>query len=318
MGAFLWDLAILVVIGAVILWAVPGAISRPIIGAITGIVAFAWGKTSANMKAGKMVREAVSTSGMHTVNPDAPAATRTAAHASPEAMPDISARWHLLHRNIPEGAHVAVIAGTGAGKGQTAVIPTAYQTAAYRPQNMVILDPKGEVLRELESVGAVPEAYVYDFRRGQPTSSMNPVSDAESAAGFAEALYRNPHSKEPFWEMAAMNMFTALCAATGYRKGLGELYDTMGKPQELERIGERDDEFRAAYNDMPERTRGSVLGHARTPLAPLRIPQVRSIFDATEGTERPEFGPQQRDMVFVHPRRRPEPQPPAANLSARL
>ena len=116
-----------------------------------------------------------------------------------------------------------VLAITRAGKGQTIIEPTIDMwTRESRPNNMVINDPKGELLVKNYVRGTVRGFTIVQFNLINPmkTDIYNPLSLAASAArdgnstkcamyveNIAEVFFPVDGGEDPLWPNAANNAF---------------------------------------------------------------------------------------------------------------
>ena len=145
----------------------------------------------------------------------------------------INADWEfpLYEPTRPAGAYIVdtapvntmVLAITRAGKGQTIIEPTIdIWTREKRPNNMVINDPKGELLVKNYVRATVRGLQVVQFNliNAMKTDIYNPLAMAADAAregdttkcamyveNIAEVFFPTDKSNEPMWPTAANNAF---------------------------------------------------------------------------------------------------------------
>jgi len=136
--------------------------------------------------------------------------------------------------------HLMTIAGSRAGKGESAVIPNLI---AY-PGSILVIDPKGENARATKSsrdgtrfakTGLKQDVFVLDpfGRSGHPTSSFNPLdmikpeSDeaVDDAALIADGLVIALHGEGKHWSDSARNFLRGLV-----------LYVRVAMPPELQNL----------------------------------------------------------------------------------
>lgn len=281
---------IVTVILGVIALIVVGVVGLAVVAGIAAWKALGWSSA-------RRVQQAEQVHGMHTIDAEAPGSLRRSEGDPLPALGSSRGAWIVLGRTL-DAPMTVTIAGPGAGKGQAIVVPVAHNVKAHRPQHLIVNDPKAEVVEELYAAGDIREAFIYDFG-GRGTSALNVVGSPGDAAAFYQALLHEPNSNDPYWAAAAIDLCSAISAATGYAP-LTTVYDALRRPKELDRLAQENEDVDIAWNQVSEKTRNSIRSQATAALSPLRNPDIRAVFDA-EGAEQPKFGKANRDIVFVHP-----------------
>lgn len=290
-GATFWS----VVRGA--LWVLALIVAGIVAALVFGV---RWWVRSGRRVAASRVEYAMTQGGMHTLDPDAPGSLRHVNADPVGGLTDDREQWMIQDR-VFKNPMAAALAGPGSGKTQTISIPTAYNVLVAQRGHLVCVDPKPEIMGYLVEVGAVEEAFVYDFRsdRTSPTSAINVVGTPGDARAFFEALIAEPNAKDPYFSQAAIDLADAVAAALDY-PDLITVFETVRRPKRLDALAEKDEEVSLLWADLSDKTRSSILSTFQTKFGPLRNPKLREIFE-THGAQEPEFGAEYRDVVFIIP-----------------
>ncbi|WP_149777469.1 type IV secretory system conjugative DNA transfer family protein [Ruegeria intermedia] len=206
-------------------------------------------------------------------------------------------------RDTSDGGLVT-IAGTGAGKGVSQVIPTLL---TY-PGSIIVNDPKGEVsaVTERRRRDMGQQVFHLDPFGREDTHALNPFSvirpfSAEApdqCAALAARLLPKSEAPDPFWENTARHLIAGTCLfiATYLSPEFRHL-GTLGRIWAggesrlseflavMKRCTHYDGAVRdaaAIYEDAPDKTRTSMLTSIREPLAFLASPRGRKSLSGNE------------------------------------
>lgn len=206
--------------------------------------------------------------------------------------------WHLAGKDYP-GVHVAVVAGTRAGKNECVLRPAAYDILMNRPQHLIMSDPKGEEAHKLMQTGAVKGFYLYSFKEGARTSSINPIPGPREASAFFATLYKTDEGGgNKFFAQAARFLAAGLAEYSNYRS-LRDIYDLLLDPEACEAAGEVSREVYGMYCVQSENTKQNIRTTALAPLTELKYPAIRNLF--APGAEEPPFHLDDPLLVVLEP-----------------
>lgn len=192
------------------------------------------------------------------------------------------------------------IAGTGAGKGTSQVLPTLL---TY-PGSVIVNDTKGEISavteRRRREMGQ--KVYHLDPFGREDTSALNPFSlirafsseAPDQCAALAARLVPQSRTQDPFWENVSRRLimgsclFVATYLSTEFRNlgtlariwcgGEGRLSEILAVMKRCNHYGGVIRETASLYEAAPDRTRGSMLTCVQEALAFLASPRgLRSL-----------------------------------------
>lgn len=140
--------------------------------------------------------------------------------------------------------HTLIVGSTRSGKGVSVLIPTTFQW----PESLIIMDPKAESWG-ISANHRAKFSYTFKFQPERPDESIhyNPllsirrgrqtIPDIQNLAGIL--IPDNPQAKDPFWDMEARKLFTAVCGYVVYceppeRKTFAQIASIFTNYKELE------------------------------------------------------------------------------------
>ena len=161
-----------------------------------------------------------------------------------------------------------VVGGSGAGKTRGFSLPNACQANT----SMVVLDPKGEIVRAvgglLESRGY--EVRVLDLVRMERSHCYNPLSYIESDADaqrlntnlFKATTPKGAQSQDPFWDTAAGMLHLALLLYLVHEAPPEERnYATLMEMLRAGEVREDDDDYASVLDELFDRLEMRDPGH---------------------------------------------------------
>lgn len=161
-----------------------------------------------------------------------------------------------------------VCGGSGSGKTRGYSLPNAMQAAS----SMVVLDPKGEILREvgglLEAEGF--EVRVLDLVRPELSHCYNPFAYVRGDADaqrlttnlFKATTPKGAQSQDPFWDTAAGMLHLALMLYLVHEAPPEERnYATLMEMLRAGEVREDDDEFSSVLDELFDRLETVDPGH---------------------------------------------------------
>lgn len=161
-----------------------------------------------------------------------------------------------------------VCGGSGSGKTRGYSLPNAMQAAS----SMVVLDPKGEILREvgglLEAEGF--EVRVLDLVRPELSHCYNPFAYVRGDADaqrlttnlFKATTPKGAQSQDPFWDTAAGMLHLALMLYLVHEAPPEERnYATLMEMLRAGEVREDDDEFSSVLDELFDRLETADPGH---------------------------------------------------------
>ena len=177
-------------------------------------------------------------------------------------------RMSLDGRRHRRNLNTLVCGGSGSGKTRGYSLPNAMQAAS----SMVVLDPKGEILREvgglLEAEGF--EVRVLDLVRPELSHCYNPFAYVRGDADaqrlttnlFKATTPKGAQSQDPFWDTAAGMLHLALMLYLVHEAPPEERnYATLMEMLRAGEVREDDDEFSSVLDEIFDRLEMTDPGH---------------------------------------------------------
>lgn len=177
-------------------------------------------------------------------------------------------RMSLDGRRHRRNLNTLVCGGSGSGKTRGYSLPNAMQAAS----SMVVLDPKGEILREvgglLEAEGF--EVRVLDLVRPELSHCYNPFAYVRGDADaqrlttnlFKATTPKGAQSQDPFWDTAAGMLHLALMLYLVHEAPPEERnYATLMEMLRAGEVREDDDEFSSVLDELFDRLETADPGH---------------------------------------------------------
>nr|WP_075577379.1 type IV secretory system conjugative DNA transfer family protein [Olsenella timonensis] len=177
-------------------------------------------------------------------------------------------RMSLDGRRHRRNLNTLVCGGSGSGKTRGYSLPNAMQAAS----SMVVLDPKGEILREvgglLEAEGF--EVRVLDLVRPELSHCYNPFAYVRGDADaqrlttnlFKATTPKGAQSQDPFWDTAAGMLHLALMLYLVHEAPPEERnYATLMEMLRAGEVREDDDEFSSVLDELFDRLEMTDPGH---------------------------------------------------------
>lgn len=177
-------------------------------------------------------------------------------------------RMSLDGRRHRRNLNTLVCGGSGSGKTRGYSLPNAMQAAS----SMVVLDPKGEILREvgglLEAEGF--EVRVLDLVRPELSHCYNPFAYVRGDADaqrlttnlFKATTPKGAQSQDPFWDTAAGMLHLALMLYLVHEAPPEERnYATLMEMLRAGEVREEDDEFSSVLDELFDRLEMADPGH---------------------------------------------------------
>lgn len=177
-------------------------------------------------------------------------------------------RMSLDGRRHRRNLNTLVCGGSGSGKTRGYSLPNAMQAAS----SMVVLDPKGEILREvgglLEAEGF--EVRVLDLVRPELSHCYNPFAYVRGDADaqrlttnlFKATTPKGAQSQDPFWDTAAGMLHLALMLYLVHEAPPEERnYATLMEMLRAGEVREDDDEFSSVLDELFDRLEMADPGH---------------------------------------------------------
>lgn len=177
-------------------------------------------------------------------------------------------RMSLDGRRHRRNLNTLVCGGSGSGKTRGYSLPNAMQAAS----SMVVLDPKGEILREvgglLEAEGF--EVRVLDLVRPELSHCYNPFAYVRGDADaqrlttnlFKATTPKGAQSQDPFWDTAAGMLHLALMLYLVHEAPPDERnYATLMEMLRAGEVREDDDEFSSVLDELFDRLETADPGH---------------------------------------------------------
>lgn len=177
-------------------------------------------------------------------------------------------RMSLDGRRHRRNLNTLVCGGSGSGKTRGYSLPNAMQAAS----SMVVLDPKGEILREvgglLEAEGF--EVRVLDLVRPELSHCYNPFAYVRGDADaqrlttnlFKATMPKGAQSQDPFWDTAAGMLHLALMLYLVHEAPPEERnYATLMEMLRAGEVREDDDEFSSVLDELFDRLETADPGH---------------------------------------------------------
>lgn len=177
-------------------------------------------------------------------------------------------RMSLDGRHHRRNLNTLVCGGSGSGKTRGYSLPNAMQAAS----SMVVLDPKGEILREvgglLEAEGF--EVRVLDLVRPELSHCYNPFAYVRGDADaqrlttnlFKATTPKGAQSQDPFWDTAAGMLHLALMLYLVHEAPPEERnYATLMEMLRAGEVREDDDEFSSVLDEIFDRLEMTDPGH---------------------------------------------------------
>lgn len=182
----------------------------------------------------------------------------------------LTERFHMSldGRRHRRNLNTLVCGGSGSGKTRGYSLPNAMQAAS----SMVVLDPKGEILREvgglLEAEGF--EVRVLDLVRPELSHCYNPFAYVRGDADaqrlttnlFKATTPKGAQSQDPFWDTAASMLHLALMLYLVHEAPPEERnYATLMEMLRAGEVREDDDEFSSVLDELFDRLETVDPGH---------------------------------------------------------
>ncbi len=177
-------------------------------------------------------------------------------------------RMSLDGRRHRRNLNTLVCGGSGSGKTRGYSLPNAMQAAS----SMVVLDPKGEILREvgglLEAEGF--EVRVLDLVRPELSHCYNPFAYVRGDADaqrlttnlFKATTPKGSQSQDPFWDTAASMLHLALMLYLVHEAPPEERnYATLMEMLRAGEVREDDEEFSSVLDELFDRLETADPGH---------------------------------------------------------
>lgn len=212
--------------------------------------------------------------------------------------------YHYTPAGLVEGVHMATIAESGAGKGQTLINYQIQMQLEHSNENLLLLEVKPNL--ELSNIvyahaRANDRIWEYTMQAKDPHSSALAVIDPSKMRNLSRSVTFERDSKDPHWNSKSEELIPAI-TSTDNAATINDVRDIVVDKRRLEQLIER----APAVDNVSDNSKewGYIRSTTTRHLQALADTRVRRVWAGTQDTPQPTYRGYSdggRDIVIVRP-----------------